>query len=243
MSAPPSAPTQRAPSITGAGAPPAIYPTVPPPEYTGPMVSFHMGEPIMIPLDIYNKYPKLAQDKIFYSREKFIKYILPILYGEPLRGLSFDSDGEAIEFITQIKFYDIELSPTQLTNVCTQYGLLDKFLKIADYVRTHLGTDGLFKTKNERERFASLVAHWERYTRLMAQNDKPEWIRYDPMGLIKTMLTDGGYLTLMRLDVTLDMIVSAFCDGFILMMLEKKSEKPPFFGANVCLNITVPKFL
>ncbi len=186
---------------------------------------------IKIPKTFYDKYDSLKVKLINYSSDKFKKYVMPIIYGESMKGLSFDTREELDELIDILHAFHIsDLTDEQFLNLGEASSLIKKAFRIKNYILSNskVKEDGTIKLKdkNVRDRITNFATDW--YVLILALQKSSQKYSNSFLSLnydyIINLIMSNQYKSLCVLNISQWGIISIFVDYFVSFIIESKDK-------------------
>ena len=228
---------------------PPLYPILTTEDYVD--LNFVDGSIIKISRSFYDKHDALKVKITNYDSAKFRKYICPLIYGESLKGLSYDETQEIDELIDILHVFHIsDLTDEQYLNLGEASGIIKKCFRIKNFLlsKSKVKDDGSLKIKDKdlANRIATFATDF--YKLLLALN-KSNSVKYSTSFLsinydyVINLIMLNQYTNMCKLNLAQWNIISIFCDYFISFIIDNKDKFYCLINLNLSFTIEQPSLV
>lgn len=211
-------------------------------------ITFVDNATVQVPTSIYNTYEKMRQSVILRPSKMFMKYVLPVILNMQCVGKNWDEEAEIDEFLEEINYYGVKLSPSQIYNVCDACGMIDKLQQIKKYINKRYDVaNKRFDSSSLRTRVDNFGSCWDTickvkctYANLLTDNCVPSAVTHATiLGMLIT-LTVMDIQTLCSNNITYLNLIDKYLKYFINIVIKKDNSSIVDLNLEASFSATLP---
>ena len=193
------------------------------------MITFFDGSQRRVLLDFFHQCPLLREPIIFKDVKKFDR-IISTYIGDALRNKNVDTKIELIEYINEVKSYNLKPSDKQLADVSIVSGFVESMNEIIRFDYAYNKTC-CFKGK-KKQKLINFAVSWLEYIKLLSikYNDPSyETITHQ---MIYQQITDKQLMDMIHLNFVYSNIIYDYCLWFKNAVIKNDMAEMEIFVMN-----------